>query len=333
MKTKFYFTGIVIVLFQISILGQTTKRPYDLLAKIKIETPYAEAPASVKSNYDSLFYETARLTKNYECLVMNYKSDTATVEAWVYKPKKLVKRLPLIIYNHGGTGNSGNLDETNLVDFYKMAENGYVVIATKTRFSGENGKYDQIGGADINDIVNLKKVYASLSYVDTFNVFMYGFSRGGQTTYQASLKLKLNAMAVTAATTDWVSKIKEKREFVRGWTDTDPNMSYKGFAAIFPNWKKDSIQILKDRSPLMWAQKIKTPVLMMHSKEDTKVPVDDSRLMAEKLKETGTVHQLIIYDIPGHSLPFSQFDSFDQMFKWFEKYKTMPKQKSESGKS
>lgn len=134
----------------------------------------------MKFYYDSIYYEKARLTKQFECLKLNYKSDTATVEAWLYKPVKTTKKLPIIIYNRGGMGNFGNLVETNLVDFHKMAENGYIVIATKTRFAGNNGKYDQHGGVDVDDIVNLKTVYEKLSYVDTSNVFMYGFSRGGQ---------------------------------------------------------------------------------------------------------------------------------------------------------
>jgi dipeptidyl aminopeptidase/acylaminoacyl peptidase len=179
---------------------------------------------------------------------LNYESDTATVEAWLYKPIKPTKKLSIIIYNRGGMGNFGNLVETNLVDFHKMAENGYVVIATKTRFAGNNGKYDQHGGIDVDDIVNLKTVYENLSYIDTSNVFMYGFSRGGQNTYQASLKMKLNAMVATAAVTDWLRRVDERKEFVEGWDDEDKTQTYEGFAKVLPDWKTDSIQILKDRS-------------------------------------------------------------------------------------
>jgi hypothetical protein len=46
--------------------------------------------------------------------------------------------------------NFGNLVETNIVDFFKMAEAGYVVIATKTRFPGINGKFDQHSGSRPN---------------------------------------------------------------------------------------------------------------------------------------------------------------------------------------
>jgi dipeptidyl aminopeptidase/acylaminoacyl peptidase len=275
----------------------------------------------MKMYYDSTFYEKARLTEEYECLKLNYQSDTTNVEAWLYKPIKTPNKLPILIYNRGGMGNFGNLVETNIVDFHKMAENGYVVIASKTRFAGSNGKFDQHGGVDVDDIVNLKTIYENLSYVDTSNVFMYGYSRGGQNTYQASLKIKLNAMVVVAGTADWLSRVDDRREFVDGWDDEDKTQTYEGFAKVFPNWKTDSIQILKDRSAYYWADRIITPVLILHSRQDPRVPCTDALKVASKLQEFNKEYELIIYDEPSHSLPFSQFDSYDRMFAWFEKHK------------
>ena len=303
------------------VIGQTLKKSFEIIDKIEIKTDFHSQKEFYKWYYDSVFYEKARKTKEFECLKISYPSDTARVEAWLYKPIKTIKKLPIIIYNRGGMGNFGNLEETNLVDFYKMATNGYVVIATKTRFSGKNGKYDEHGGIDVNDIVNLKNVYETIDYVDTTNVFMYGFSRGGQNTYQASLRMKLNAMAVTAGTTDWLSRVDERKEFEDGWQDDDPAMEYLGFKKIFKNWDSDKETILKERSAIYWADKITVPVLIMHSRQDEKVPCYNAIKIVEKLQEFGKEYSVIIYDEPSHSLPFSQFDSCDQLFKWFEKHK------------
>jgi dipeptidyl aminopeptidase/acylaminoacyl peptidase len=237
--------------------------------QIIITTPFYKQSNFYKWYYDRAYYEKARTTKQYNCLKILYKSDTATVEAWLYKPATVTgKKLPLIIYNRGGMGNFGNLEETNLVDFFKPAENGYAVLATKTRFAGVNGKYDQHGGVDVDvdDIVNLKNIYENLPWIDTANIFMYGFSIGGQNTYQASLKMKLNAIVVIAGTADWISRTNERREFVDGWTDEDSSMNYLGFAKVFPNWNRDSMQILKDRSAIYWADMINTPVLSLNSR-------------------------------------------------------------------
>ena len=245
MKSANTLIKFILILFIKNSFAQTSQKSFEVIGKIAIETPHEKQTDFYKWYYDAKFYEKARNTKTFECLQIQYKCDTAFVEAWLYKPVKESKKLPIIIYNRGGMGNFGNLEETNLVDFYKMAERGYVVIASKTRFAGKYGKYDQHGGVDVDDIVNLKTIYENLTYVDTSNVFMYGFSRGGQNTYQASLKMKLNAMVVTAGTSDWLSRINERKEFVDGWTDEDSTLNYLGFAKVFPNWKTDSIQILK----------------------------------------------------------------------------------------
>ncbi|HOZ75150.1 MAG TPA: acetylxylan esterase [Flavobacterium sp.] len=237
------FFKFVFMLLMTGVFAQNPQESFKAIGKIVILTPHGKQTDFYKWYYNADYYEKARKTQEFECLQLQYKSDTAKVEAWLYKPvKTAAKKHPVIIYNRGGMGNFGNLEPSNLVDFYKMAENGYLVLATKTRFAGKDGKYDQHGGIDVEDIVNLKMIYENLPYADTSNVFMYGFSRGGQNAYQASLKMKLNAMAVTAGTTDWLSRVKDRKEFVAGWTDDDPAMDYLGFEKVFPNWKTDSLQ-------------------------------------------------------------------------------------------
>lgn len=50
--------------------------------------------------------------------------------------------------------------------------------------------------------------------------------------------------------------------------------------------------------------------------------------MATKLQEFNKEYEMNISDEPSHSLPFSQFDSYDKMFAWFEKHKTKQKEKT-----
>ena len=205
MKSKF----LVLFLFPVLLVAQN--QAFKLVKKLQISTKFENQNEFCKWYYDSITYEKARTSKKFECLKLNYTSDTAKVEAWLYKPIDTESvKFPLVIYNRGGMGNFGNLEETNMVDFYKIAEAGYVVLATKTRFAGRNGKFDQHGGIDVDDIVNLQKIYKDLNFIDTNNVFMYGFSRGGQNCHQASIRMKLNAMAISAGTTDWISRTADR---------------------------------------------------------------------------------------------------------------------------
>ena len=49
---------------------------------------------------------------------------------------------------------------------------------------GSEGR-DEMGGADVDDLMDVLPLARSLAYVDTNNLFMYGESRGGMMTYQA----------------------------------------------------------------------------------------------------------------------------------------------------
>ncbi len=150
---------------------------------------------------------------------------------------------------------------------------------------------------------------------------MYGYSRGGQSCYQASLLMRLNAMATAAGTADWLDRAESRPEFAEGWTDEDSTMNFLGFRKAIPNWAADSTQALIDRSAVYWAHKINTPVLIMHSRQDPKVLCSGSIKLAAQLQFYNKEYSLIIYDEMSHSLPFSQFDSYDRMFEWFEKHK------------
>ena len=44
---------------------------------------------------------------------------------------------------------------------------------------------DEMGGADLADLMNIRAVIASLPYADATNTFLYGESRGGMMVLQA----------------------------------------------------------------------------------------------------------------------------------------------------
>jgi dipeptidyl aminopeptidase/acylaminoacyl peptidase len=294
---------------------------------VELTTRYADQDEFNKWYYDSTYYELARRTKQYKCLRIQYPSDDVQVEAWLYQPRDPGQRkLPLVIYNRGGMGNFGDLTACDLVNFYKIAEAGYVVLASRYRYVGEMGKYDQHGGGDINDILHLQHVYQALPFVDTANVFMYGYSRGGQMCYQASKYMRLNAMATAAGTADWTYRYQDRREFVDGWQDADsPDTDYLGFRRTLPGWATDSLRLMAARSAVTWADSIRVPVLLMHSRLDDRVECIHSLRLATQLQANNKEYALIVYNEPSHSLPFKYFDSYERMFEWFEAHKVGPK--------
>ena len=318
------FTLILISIFTIlNTFGQTEMQPFSLKEKIYIKNAYAKIDTNSKWFFDSTFYENARKQKEFECLKVIYASDNEKVEGWIYKPiNSENKKYPLIIFNRGGTGNFGSLQESDLVNFYKLATSGYIVIASQYRFAGAKGKYDQLGGTDVNDILNLSKVYTALPYIDTCNIFMFGVSRGGLMTYQVSKTMNLNAVAVIGGVADFNIQALNRNEFIEGWTDDKkPDENFMGLRNTLADFETNRNLYLNQRSATQWADSIKPPILILHSRRDPFVSCDQALTMAMELQKYKKEYSLIIYDKRSHALPIKYFDSYDRIIEWFDLHK------------
>ncbi|MES1211213.1 MAG: CocE/NonD family hydrolase, partial [Acidobacteriota bacterium] len=129
-----------------------------------------------------------------DCQRIKYMSDGLKVAGFLWKPKDTAgKKLPVLLFNRGGNRDFGKL--TPWEGLHRFAASGFVVIASQYRGNDGGEGREELGGADVRDVLNLIPLAASLEYADLRNVFLYGVSRGGMMTY---LALK-NGIAVNAA--------------------------------------------------------------------------------------------------------------------------------------
>lgn len=289
--------------------------------QIEIKKTYEEISPIGKYRYDSLSYEKARNQKKYVYETFNYKSDEFEVSGYLCRPKKTIgKKLPAIIYNRGGTGNFGSLSEEDLPDFYWLAKNGFAVYASNYRFVGEMGKIDQTGGDDVNDVLNLYEIIRKIDYIDSSNIFMMGVSRGGMMTYQSLKKININAAAVIGGVADLKLQAIQRPIFIKGWSDLEEDYNYNGLANILPEFNKNSEKYLNERSATEWADEINTPIYILHSRKDGRVSVEGAIELVQQLNSLDKVYKLKIYDRKSHGLPYSKFDSFEEIIEWFKNH-------------
>ncbi len=100
------------------------------------------------------------------------------------------KKFPCIIWNRGGYENKGAIDSfTARGMFGQIASWGYVVFASQYRGNAGGEGKEELGGSDVNDILNLIPLADELPFADKEKWGMEGWSRGGMMTF---LTLKQN---------------------------------------------------------------------------------------------------------------------------------------------
>jgi dipeptidyl aminopeptidase/acylaminoacyl peptidase len=237
---------------------------------------------------------------------IRYLSDGLEVVGFVFKPKNINSKLPVIIFNRGGNREYGKLSGKGFKYLSHLASNNYVVLASQYRGNdGGQGK-EQFGGTDINDVLDLIPLAKSLQFTDPNNIFMLGFSRGGMMTYLAiKYGAQINAAAVVGGIADlwrWYGE----RSGVRITLGQLVGLDKK-------NYDK--------RSAVYWPEKIDVPILILHGARDGRVNVKQAKELSKKLDELDKEYELVIFPTGNHSIGNFKAERNTKIFEWFEKYK------------
>jgi dipeptidyl aminopeptidase/acylaminoacyl peptidase len=223
---------------------------------------------------------------------ITYMSEGLKITGIMIRPKGFDGPRPVIIYNHGGVMKWGRIVLSEILEFYHLAEQGYIVLASNFRGThGSEGK-EEMGGGDITDILNMIKVADRLEHADKHNIFFWGFSRGGAATYKAlTYTDRISAAIIHAGPVNFLQEYR-RAEF-------DEHI----FPYVVPGYNTNKDTALRAISALHWVdQMAPVPLLLLHGENDKRVLAEDSIKMANKLKELGRNYRLIIYEDGDHNL-------------------------------
>jgi len=256
-------------------------------------------------------YERAVRDTNFEFQRLKYMSDGLKVTAYLYKPTRVNgSKLPAIIFNRGSFV-LGDIAPELASSFHRLASEGFVVLAPMYRQSDGGEGRDEMGGGDINDLMNSVALAKSLGFIDVNNLFLYGESRGGVMTYLAIKKnFPANAAAVYGAFTDMEALIKDTPEV------HPPQLLNR----IWPDFDSRKDEIFQSRSAIFWPESLTIPLLIMHGGADRGVNPSQSLTIAQKLQSLGKTYELIIYAGDGHRLARNQTDRDRRAVAWFRKH-------------
>lgn len=254
-------------------------------------------------------YEAAAADARFALWQFTYPSDGLTVGAYVYAARTpAAKKSPVIVFNRGSFVRQGFAGEM-LVMAHRYAEAGFIVVAPHYRGSnGWQGK-DELGGADLHDLLNIVPALARVPGADRSRLFLAGESRGGAMVYMALREgFPARAAAVWGAFTDLES-------LVAPGAPQEKAASY-----VWPDFAERRDEIIRTRSALRWAERIDVPVLIMHGSADDDIPLSQSQRMDAELTRLGKPHEFIVFEGEKHVLGGKGAERDAAALEWFRKH-------------
>ncbi len=246
-------------------------------------------------------------------------SDGITIDGWLYYPQHFdpSRKYPLIVYYYGGVSGMG---ETFSGSAHWLAGQDYVYYILNPRGAVSYGQ--AFADAHVNDwgelsardvIEGVERLLSTKSFLSKERVGCYGGSFGGFLTMSLLTKTDIFRAALA-----WYGISNLASYWGAGWW----GYLYSDVASAlsFP-WNRPDVYV--DKSPLFSADKINTPLLLLHGTSDINVPSLESDQMFAALRVMDKDVVYIRWEGEGHGIaskPSSRRDSRQIMLEWFDKY-------------
>ena len=246
--------------------------------------------------------------------------DGVDIDGWYYLPPNFdpSKKYPMIVYYYGGTIPLSRELETTY-DLAMFAAQGYVAYSLNPRGTvgyGQSFAADHLnawGTRTSDDIIGAVKAFvAAHPFVDAKKIGCAGASYGGFMTQYLQTRTDLFAAAASHAGISSISSY---------WAGGYWGMSYSTVASE-GSYPWNNPDLYTKHSPLFNADKIHTPLLLLHGTSDVNVPPSESTAMYNALKILGRTVELI--EVTGedhHILEPERQDRWMQTIQaWFAKH-------------
>ena len=227
-------------------------------------------------------------------------ADGTTITGRYYLPPDFdsTKKYPLLVYYYGGTNPTSRLLEFSY-SMHLYAAQGYVVYTLNP--SGTTGFGQEFSARHVNAwgkrtadeiIQGTKLFYRTHPFVDSTKTGCFGASYGGFMTQYLQTQTDIFSAAVSHAGISSIASY---------WGEGYWGIGYCA-AANTNSYPWNNPELFVGQSPLFQADKIKTPLLLLHGDADTNVPVGESIQMFNALRILGKPVELIQVEGENHGI-------------------------------
>ena len=230
------------------------------------------------------------------------------------------RRYPLVLEIHGGP-NAFHGDGFSPLH-QVIAGAGFLVLAVNPRGSSSYGAdftaqvFEDWGGEDYLDLLAAVDAACRRSYVDEERLGLHGYSYGGyMSSWIVGHSDRFRAAVIGAPVTNLVS--------MYGQTDIAVSFGERQWGGL----PQENFDHYVERSPLTYADRVTTPVLLLHGEDDIRVPISQSEELYVALKRRGKPVEFARF--PGCSHLFLRSghatlrkEYYDRSIAWLQRWLT-----------
>lgn len=248
------------------------------------------------------------------------ESDGMTVEGWLMKPVGFQSgvKYPSVLEIHGGPHVAYGY--TFMHEFHLLCASGYAVIFTNPPGSQAYGQefvtqtHHDWGGADYRGIMAAVDHVSQYDYIDTDRLALTGGSYGGYMTNWIIGHDQRFKAAVTQRST-------ASRYSMFGTSD----VGFLNGQFEFKENPWDNPEFYLERSPITYVNNMHTPLLILHSEEDLRCPIEQGEQLYTALKWLRREVVFVRFPNENHELsrsgqPRHRAERLEHMVNWFKKY-------------
>ncbi len=246
-------------------------------------------------------------------------ADGWRIEGWLLKPRgfDVSKKWPLVLEVHGGP--HGAYGHGFFHEFQVLAGRGYGVLLTNPRGSHAYGEkfstacVGDWGGKDYEDLMAGVDHALTLGWIDPKRLYVTGGSYGGfMTNWIVGHTDRFRAAATQRSISNNVSAF--------GVSDIGWHFWEYEMGEATP-WR--DVAKLVERSPLYYAPKVKTPLLILHAERDMRCPIEQAEQLFIALRYHGVETQFVRFPDDNHDLtrggkPRNRVEHCRRIADWFD---------------
>ncbi|MGI6643245.1 MAG: S9 family peptidase [Bacillota bacterium] len=247
--------------------------------------------------------------------------DGLKLDGWMIKPASYQEgnKYPAVLEVHGGPHVA--YGEVFFLEFQLLASRGYGVFYCNPRGSSNYGPdfaakvIGDWGGMDYQDIMSLKDYMDRVPWVDKDRTYITGGSYGGfMTNWVVSHTDRFKAAVTQRSISNMYSKYGCSDI---GWFGNKKGMGGRDL------W--DDEDFIMSKSPIRYAPFVKTPLLILHSEQDYRCPLEQAEQWYVALKRLGKEVEFVKFANENHELsrsgkPWNRIERLERIVEWFDRH-------------